>query len=201
MYSYVASSFHCFTLRVGGVTDGCVLLCDADFLWRVQTVKERKFKRNTHPHSPLCHQWPLADPFSSALPCSWNFWSQYCDAVYVTQCVTFLGILTFLLAIDLAPSFISDWIGQVSAGYVINRPRGSNAREDVGECRKLIVPSILGIPADTAVPHWAYLNVTTNDIWNQTASEAVVGQSLAHLPNVFRLLTITSLQTYRNLLV
>lgn len=199
MYSYVAPSFHCFTLRVGDTTDGCVLLCDADFLWRVQTVKERKFKRNSPPTPP---PFVINGPsLTSTFLCSWNFWSQYCDAVYVTQCVAFLRVLTFLFAIDVAPSSISDWIGQVSAGYVIDRLRGSNTREDVGECRILIIPSILGIPTDTAVPHWAYLNVTTNDIWSRNASEAVVGQSLAHLLNVLRSLTITSLQAYRNLLV
>lgn len=33
-------------------------------------------------------------------PHSWDFWAQYCDAVYVTQYVAFLEVLTILSAID-----------------------------------------------------------------------------------------------------
>ena len=38
----------------------------------------------------------------------------------------------------------------------------------------------IAIPGGTAVPHWAYLNVTTTDTWDQSAAEAVVSQSSAY---------------------
>ena len=41
-------------------------------------------------------------------------------------------------------------------------------------------PLFIAIPGGTAVPHWAYLNVTTTDTWDQSAAEAVVSQSSAY---------------------
>ncbi|KAF9652324.1 hypothetical protein BDM02DRAFT_3109322 [Thelephora ganbajun] len=51
----------------------------------------------------------------------------------------------------------------------------------------------LDIPSGTAIPHWAYLNVTTANRWDQTAARAVVDQpeSTGVVPPVLTLSTST----------
>jgi len=53
----------------------------------------------------------------------------------------------------------------------------------------------LDIPAGTAVPHWAYLNVTTTDIWDAAAASAVANlpESTGVTPQVSTLTSSTSI--------
>ena len=102
---------------------------------------------------------------SPPLPHRWTFWSQYCGAVYVTQCVIFQPPSLRLTLI-----FISD--DQISGRYVM-----IFVGENIEGLWSLTSPLFIDIPGGTAVPHWTYLNVTTSDMWDAAAARAVVGQS------------------------
>lgn len=75
--------------------------CGIGFSWHALTVKGTNFKgkftlfriRQSRSRPSLTHS-------PSTFLHSWQFWSQFCDAVYVTQYVAFLGTLTVLFATD-----------------------------------------------------------------------------------------------------
>lgn len=80
-----------------------------------------------------------------------------------------------------------------SRGFVCPRRARTLAQGGAADYRILTAALILGIPDDTAIPHWAYLNVTSGTgTWDESASEAVVGQSLVYLLMAFHSPTIVS---------